>query len=55
MNINVCEQCGDVFDSTGYLVCPDCQIEHMFIRIPNEKTNNKKRQNGESGQSDEGI
>lgn len=55
MNVNVCEQCGDVFDSTGYPVCPDCQFEHMFIRTQNEKTNNKKSKNGESQQGDERI
>lgn len=52
MNINVCEQCGDVFDSTGYPVCPDCQFEHTFIRIPNEETN---KENGQSRQGNEGI
>jgi hypothetical protein len=53
--VNVCEQCGEAYDSTGYPVCPDCQFDHIFIKVPNEETNNKKRKDGESGQSNEGI
>jgi uncharacterized Zn finger protein (UPF0148 family) len=55
MNINVCEQCGNVFDSTGYPVCPDCQFDHIFIRIPNEEANNESRQDGKGRQSNERI
>ena len=33
IKVNVCEQCGDVFDATGYPVCPDCQFDHTYIQI----------------------
>ena len=37
IKVSVCEQCGDVFDATGYPVCPDCQYEHTYIKIDKEK------------------
>ena len=29
-------------------VCPNCQFDHIFIRIPNEEANNESRQDGKS-------
>ena len=45
IQVSVCEQCGEVYDHTGYPICPDCQYDHTFIQIkeqakePNKVTN----------------
>lgn len=33
IQVSVCEQCGEVYDHTGYPICPDCQYDHTFIKI----------------------
>ena len=57
MKLSVCTTCGTPYDETGYEQCPDCQYDHTFIQLrkDNEETNNKSRQDGKSGQSNEGI
>ena len=41
--VNVCEQCGEAYDSTGYPVCQNCQFDTFIkLRKPHEETNNQR-------------
>jgi len=54
--VNVCEQCGEAYDSTGYPVCQNCQFDTFIkLRKPHEETNNQSRQGSKDGESNEGI
>jgi DNA-directed RNA polymerase subunit RPC12/RpoP len=51
--VNVCEQCGEAYDSTGYPVCQNCQFDTFIkLRKPDES---KDQVNEESQQSNERI
>jgi len=43
--VNVCEQCGEAYDSTGYSVCQNCQFDTFIkLRKPHEETNKPKQE-----------
>ena len=37
MQIQVCEQCGQPFDATGFPICPECKTD-TFIKLDKEKS-----------------
>jgi len=50
IQVSVCEQCGDVYDHTGYPICPNCQFDTFIkLRKPHEETNNQSSQDGKNG------
>jgi uncharacterized Zn finger protein (UPF0148 family) len=52
MQVSICSECGQPFDTTGYDICPDCtNLTHFKLRIPNEEANNKSRQDEKSSKS----
>lgn len=56
MQVSICSDCGQPFDTTGYDICPDCaNLTHFKLRIPNEEANNKGREDEKGRQSDERI
>ena len=53
MQVSLCSDCGQPFDTTGYDICPDCiNLTHFKLRIPNEEANIKSRQDEKGSKSD---
>jgi len=52
--VNVCEQCGEAYDSTGYPVCQNCQFD-TFIKLRKPHENNDEGQSSESKESNERV
>lgn len=56
MKLSICEQCGEPFDFTEYTLCNECRYDHRFIKLrKNDETKDQSREDGEDGQSYEGV
>ena len=42
MQVSLCSDCGQPFDTTGYDICPDCtNLTHFKLRKPDEEANSQ--------------